>query len=379
MQKHRNCSEPFYRSNVIGELESRKADESDKKKVMEILRRFEAEGADDALVGIDDADDDEDEEERVEKMTLEELLESMNMTERAEFERTIRRGDIPPDWIDVREPWWCHSGGEVSTDSDASDTRGGESSAVLLSPRAPPVLEDVTPFSLLSRNPPSKNLRYDLIDVLFAYAIAWRHMDGEISSDGAGGTTAFCALIWEVSRTLSDFSRVEYESAEEAVCVVRDRSVNVKSMGVSSETVSFILGDVVELLRHDNTLAALSDMYRVFCEAATSKVWSKEMRRKAFATSKKLYFHISFCGTVRFMPDVVEVLQRSRVKMRMGLSHHPELPKAVSMRSIFRSRTQQPPPAPAPLTIPENDDSPPIACTPDEVHPLRLYLLNNWD
>lgn len=71
VQKHNQCSEPFYRTTVLDQIATDpKAGLEEKKNMMEMLRRFEesqAEGQD-GIEQLDEEDEDEDEDELREKL-----------------------------------------------------------------------------------------------------------------------------------------------------------------------------------------------------------------------------------------------------------------------------------------------------------------------
>ena len=105
-RKHVQCSETFYKQCVMDTLKGDTIDNHEKRKMMEILKRFEQEETED---GITDEGLGENLEERLEGLNLdqdtEKIWEKLTEEEKREFQRAVDDGYIG-SLVDTWVPWW---------------------------------------------------------------------------------------------------------------------------------------------------------------------------------------------------------------------------------------------------------------------------------
>lgn len=107
-RKHVDCSENFYKKCVMSALQGDTVDEHERRKMMEVLKRFEAEEKDESLPA-DEIDLGENLQDRLEGLNLdqdtEKIWEKLTQEEKKEFQRAVDDGYIG-SLIDSWKPWW---------------------------------------------------------------------------------------------------------------------------------------------------------------------------------------------------------------------------------------------------------------------------------
>lgn len=106
-RKHVECSEKFYKNCVMETLQGDTVDNQEKRKMVEILKRFEKEESE-ASLEDERFEADENLEERLEGLNLEDtekVWAKLTQEERREFQTAVNDGYIG-SLIDVWEPWW---------------------------------------------------------------------------------------------------------------------------------------------------------------------------------------------------------------------------------------------------------------------------------
>ena len=110
-EKHRKCSEDFYKDNVMRELKGMKPSDETKKQTMEILKRMmenEKNGSNDVwnddesvenlanrLAGVD-----------LDTASFDEMYSRLTEKEKKLFEGVVQSGEI--EILDLCTPWWMH-------------------------------------------------------------------------------------------------------------------------------------------------------------------------------------------------------------------------------------------------------------------------------
>lgn len=221
---HGTCAEDFYRDQVLGELRGRSASPSRLAGALQRLRQQR-----------ETEDDPEDAGLRPGPAPggLTKLWELLAPAEKAAFERLLSRGGagrLLPPW----RPWWWGRGAGPRLLEEVDDAAGREPAELEPSPatttpeaaeeaaaepfledapeaRAPTVPPRIPTLASLSRSPASPLVRFQLPNVLFAYAhtLALYHGgDDALLSD-------FCATLLGVSGALG--AQQVFASAEEAL------------------------------------------------------------------------------------------------------------------------------------------------------------------
>lgn len=106
-RKHVECSEKFYKNCVMETLQGDTVDNQEKRKMVEILKRFEKEESE-ASLEDERFEADENLEERLEGLNLEDTKKvwaKLTQEERREFQTAVNDGYIG-SLVDVWEPWW---------------------------------------------------------------------------------------------------------------------------------------------------------------------------------------------------------------------------------------------------------------------------------
>lgn len=106
-RKHVECSEKFYKNCVMETLQGDTVDNQEKRKMVEILKRFEKEESE-ASLEDERFEADENLEERLEGLNLEDtekVWAKLTQEERREFQTAVNDGYIG-SLVDVWEPWW---------------------------------------------------------------------------------------------------------------------------------------------------------------------------------------------------------------------------------------------------------------------------------
>lgn len=285
---HTSCSESFYRDCVITEMAQRNQpsnggiqpsdDPDDVQQMYDILRRQAAIGdSSDEGDDVEDSDDDADATAtdlatRLQGIDIDDpdaVWHSLSASERNEFEKLVRRDDVDA-LIPSYEPWWCSP--QKLVQDMAEDT---------ISSSIPPILPSIADFSAISTKPPADCVRYNLVNVLAAYALAVRCYNG----DHLANTQATANLLIAVSENLSTNRNFATQPlAVESVVGVAD------TFGLSGEMadVGLVLREDVEKIVNGCYVSeALSDVHLVLTMAkmrTTTTVAAGEFTQKFLAT-----------------------------------------------------------------------------------------------
>uniref|UniRef100_A0A182QZ67 HIT-type domain-containing protein n=1 Tax=Anopheles farauti TaxID=69004 RepID=A0A182QZ67_9DIPT len=230
-QQHLECSEGFYRENVVQELALRKADAdaaSSSKSMLEILQRMEQpdptydqdtsdgsendpEGEDDEL----DSDDDAQEDElavRMQGIDLDNaasVRERLTDTEKEEFQKLLANGDITKM---LPEPsiWWTMEY-KVDLIQPATDLRSEQEQRLLKA--CPKVWQKIPNLSELLNKEPSPTVRHNIANVLAAYSFVYRYFLGDIQENVVEAADCLLAVCLNLKKgTVFDSEAMAVES-----------------------------------------------------------------------------------------------------------------------------------------------------------------------
>ncbi|CAG8709388.1 12471_t:CDS:2, partial [Cetraspora pellucida] len=120
---HTECTEAFYKDNIMDEIKSQRVNEDDKKKVLDMLRRFEQESDEMSREAMEMVDEDYDDitdrfnDLDIDSADVETIWSKLTPQERAEFQQKFV--DCKPenfleliDELPLWKPWWEHSGND---------------------------------------------------------------------------------------------------------------------------------------------------------------------------------------------------------------------------------------------------------------------------
>lgn len=291
---HGACAEDFYRDQVLRELRGRSASPSRLASALRRLRQQRETEDDPEEAGLSTAPA---------FGGLSRLWEELAPAEKAAFELLLSRGEagkLLPPW----RPWWWDRGAgprllQELDGAPSSEPAGLESAPAEPipgdAPRAykPSVPTRIPALASLSRCPASPLVRFQLPNVLFAYAhtLALYHGgDDELLSD-------FCATLLGVSGALG--AQQVFTSAEEALLAaanVLEASEHspgpLGTRGAMQEAARILLGEGPPNQK-GYTLAALGHLVQTLGRARKQAI-AREERDRLYRARKKCQFLLAW-------------------------------------------------------------------------------------
>lgn len=290
---HGSCAEDFYRDQVLGELRGRSASPS---RLAGALRRLRQQRETEDVpgeVGLSPGPA---------PGRLSGLWERLTPAEKAAFERLLSRGEagrLLPPW----RPWWWGRGTSLRLLEELDGGAGGDpaepvkdAAAAAAEPvpgDAPAMPAHIPALGSLSRGPASPLVRFQLPNVLFAYAhtLALYHGgDDALLSD-------FCATLLGVSGALG--AQQVFVSAEEALQAaahVLEAGGHppgpLGTRGAMQEAARILLGEG-PANRKGYTLAALGHLVQTLGRARKQAV-AREERDRLYRARKKCQFLLAW-------------------------------------------------------------------------------------
>lgn len=333
--KHSACSEEFYRQCVLDNLKDSSISDKERKRMTEILVRQHSDALLEEGEGLATAAEEEgdDLEQRLQGCDLDSddaqgLWERLTDAERQRFLRMVQEGSLAkiiPPWT----PWWTYrraprrlveeigaSSAAASADQDCpGDDDDDEQQAARM--HLPPMVQCIRPFGELSAKPPPVCLRYNLLNMLYAYIYVLRRYNGDHRS-----LAVSCVEdIVSISEVLD--AAANFPSVLEALCAAMSRVRQLSDLYQSAEYCGAVAEDLVMLLdgpepdRHtaEYVLRALSDMESLIRDAQKEIVAGTEQMRdkkKLSVLRKKLSFYLSWAASygrqlADLIPEVVQV------------------------------------------------------------------------
>ncbi|KAJ3138646.1 hypothetical protein HDU90_001089 [Geranomyces variabilis] len=313
----------------MSELDGHKSSPTERTRMLQILRKFERENDhtaanDDDSDEAGDADDDghavPDLAVRLESLDLQTadsdtILSKLTPAERAEFEASLRAGpDAMRGYVDIWTPWWW---GDHDDDSQASETTTlirhmdgtprGETELRAAKPQRPPLLGGLKSLRTLMAGKPDESVVFNLVDLVGAYAFMSRFLNGDWQEDPVEGAR----IMWDVSRVVGSEQPFAFSGVHDALASLEMRMMQNESYGITAHTTALNLADISRILSSpQNVLSALSDAHNIFTAAHTiptspsnsasfpspqpppPPLIPRAMRRRAFASAKKLFFYV---------------------------------------------------------------------------------------
>lgn len=245
----------------------------DEQQMYDILRRQQAASNDSAAdPSSDNGDDIEDSDDDIDSDTSDTDLatrlhgididdpdavwHSLSAGERNEFEKLVRSDDVHA-LIPAYEPWWCTPKRLVQDLAEDSNRTNHH---------VPFIHPSIVDFSAISTKPPADCVRYNLTNILAAYALVVRCYNG----DHVANAHATANLLIAVCANLSSNANFSTQHlAIESVASVAD------TFGLTGEmaNVRLVLRQDVERIHEDCVvIEALSDVHRVLAMAKIKTV-----------------------------------------------------------------------------------------------------------
>ncbi|KAJ1924821.1 hypothetical protein IWQ60_004968 [Tieghemiomyces parasiticus] len=299
------CTETFYRAQATEQLQQERADEDEKRRMMEILKRLSE--FDGEIWDAVDADADEPMSElskRLEDLDLgnvPDLVSSgqyvpiaLRNTLGRLWTKDFYRRYLDPQHADPNsigellwEPWWkCAVPLVVEKDV-------AEDSAVSTLQRPPQPLADIPPFKSLLPRAPHPSTLFRLASTVFTYTYVKRHFNGDWTPDEDG----VVRLFWRIEPTLSKNTVDPAGSCEEALLLNLEQIRQYESRDLPVDLYVFLLQDTIDILSTPHhLLAALSDLHRLFQRryARLAGEGKPKPAHRCFVSAKKVLFLLSF-------------------------------------------------------------------------------------
>ncbi|KAJ1925124.1 hypothetical protein IWQ60_004765 [Tieghemiomyces parasiticus] len=295
-QNHRQCTETFYRAQATEQLQQERADEDEKRRMMEILKRLSE--FDGEIWDAVDADADEPMSElskRLEDLDLDRASFEMIWDRLTEDEqKDFYRQYLDPQHADPNsigellwKPWWkCAVPLVVEKDV-------AEDSAVSTLQRPPEPLADIPPFKSLLPRAPHPSILFRLASTVFTYTYVKRHFNGDWTPD----EDEVVRLFWNIEPTLSKHTVDPAGSCEEALLLNLEQMRQYESRDLPADLYVFLLQDTIDILSTPHhLLAALSDLHRLFQRryARLAGEGKPKPAHRCFVSAKKVLFLLSF-------------------------------------------------------------------------------------
>ncbi|XP_068922416.1 zinc finger HIT domain-containing protein 2 [Petaurus breviceps papuanus] len=288
---HEACAEAFYRDQVLGELRGRTASPSRLAGALRRLRQQREAEAPEEHQGLGG------------------LWERLLPAEKAAFERLLSRGEagrLLPPW----RPWWWRGGAraplleELRLREEGAEEPAPEpapnSQDVLEPPSAPPPVPSAIPAlaRLSGGRAPSPLLRFQLPNVLFAYAHAQGLYHGGLDDDPAL-LPDLCSTVLGVAGALG--ARQAFRSTREALHAAAHAlragahpAGPLGARGAMREAARLLLGESAQPgVQKGYTLAALAQLARAFGHAR-SLVPAGEPRERLYRARKKCQYLLAW-------------------------------------------------------------------------------------
>ncbi|KAF6032429.1 hypothetical protein EB796_009243 [Bugula neritina] len=295
---HEKCSEKFYEDNVVEDLQQMKASDEEKKVIMQLLKNFEQECADDEeamlhnekiadlasrLAGVDlDGDS-------------QEIWMQLSEKERKEFKKIVQEqnfSNLIPEWL----PWWTYKKAKkplvVEVDAEEVEEQDDPSDF-----KFPKISTKIQPFSHFTKSDPPPCLKYNTLNILLAYTFVTMRYNGEHQDK------ELCVQCAEDFVSLSDviLHATNMHSAGEAFRQMYASLKKIDDLFISLDHLLQVVDNVVLILQgpeenfcNDFLLMAFSDMLKLISNSRNelkSDIEAAESRKQLLLVKRKLDFY----------------------------------------------------------------------------------------
>lgn len=323
--QHAECTESFYKESITAEIQSRGGvDTEEKRQMLDLLRRFEAEN-DEILEDDDDDDDDnqaDDLAERLATLDIEtadpaEIWSRLSAKERTAFEQLLQNHANVNDLLTEYEPWWCSH--DVAPRIQALDDDDDYVTTTNI-PQLPDPLPNIE--SMVKTIHP--DLGWYLCSILMSYCYMMRHFMGDVREDVPSTITC----LEETSILFS--GKTQLSSMEDVLVDLMDRLRDSDQAAANKELIVMLLDDVIQLLEAPSSMyavLAMADVDRLLHDGikyySTKK--DKRAKHKVFLAEKKAHFYLAYAVHVvkheemrrRMVPLLLVALKTERERMTM--------------------------------------------------------------
>ncbi|XP_062564224.1 zinc finger HIT domain-containing protein 2 [Armigeres subalbatus] len=278
-EQHLQCSESFYRENVIQEIALVRNDQESaesSKAMIDILGRL------DETAGLQFNEDEEsDNNEEVDSddgeniRSLAERLGVINLDnadavwqqltdeERNEFQNMLESGDIS-QIMPIVEPWWERPYQvELIQSASGNKLSAGERNLI---EKCPPIKKSIKGFKEICSKEPSPLMKYNVANVLAAYALTFRYFNGDFKECTREAVNCLVSICGNLKHN------TVYDSEKLAVASVCSECQQ-EQLPVDNETSILLAQDVKQLFggpsncgdkyRKHFVMTALSDVHHL--------------------------------------------------------------------------------------------------------------------
>jgi len=307
---HEKCSENFYKGCVVEEMSTRQHEDAEKKKaeagnMLEALKREYEESSqqnDETL----DSDDEEDLAERLKTVDLDDvdaLWSVLTAEERKDFESQLEKG-LVHDLLPSYEPWWSIPAKDIPLIEDCESPNCADPFSGV------PDIPDEPPIQLPAKIR-SDLVKFNLFNVLYAYALSTRLYGGQVDLENAG---EYVRLVKEISGNLDPGKNSNFESSSLAIAAAKMAALEMLKSEVNEDFLNRVKNDVLVLLKGPAkggkpksfyALAAVSDLkasVKLALKKGSSSKLEEDGNGNVVKTDlkkmvKKLDFYISWIMT----------------------------------------------------------------------------------
>ncbi|RHZ83465.1 hypothetical protein Glove_92g35 [Diversispora epigaea] len=336
-EDHLECTESFYKQNILEEIKVQQTDDEQKNRMLEMLRRFEQEGDEMARDEFEEDYEDDEEDDFVERFKdfdinstdFEAIWNKLTSSEKAEFKSKFIDRKFSENQNNLSElfeeltiwkPWWEKESKKNNNNkiiefvNDEYNEKNSQSE-ILQDNDKPIVLKDIKKLEELTKKPPNPNLVINLVNILYTYVYTCRYFNGDIYED----PEETIKVIWQLSPILRNNENIIYENVSQAIVASSNVILQNPQYSQPPEFLNLILNDIICLLSSlENILSLLSDLYNLFhlesqnlnlesgnkpkkiittTTTTTTTNTHKSYYRKLFLTEKKIYFYLVYMNS----------------------------------------------------------------------------------
>ncbi|XP_005102391.2 zinc finger HIT domain-containing protein 2 [Aplysia californica] len=328
-EKHCSCSEAFYKECVIDELKDFTSTTEDREKVLEMLAKDLEERTKEASA----EDSDEDLTERLEGLDLDRDVSTvwsrLTAKEKEEFARMLQDGRLAR-LIEVWTPWWLIKANQTLVKEEREKRKEQNSSSGV-----PEIMSDIPDISnILKNSKPSANCRFDVLNLLTAYAFVTRlhngcHNECPVDSTQDLMDTCFvlqgscsCGSVGEAVQAAVDAIVKKTKDSEKSsnkfnIDLLKDVKVLISGPGKNNNTsfMSAALSDVIGILLNAQSVIKkeLRDKIREGCEDVGNL---KSQKSSLFKAERKVSFLLSWLQRYGMALHQLEPLLQFEIETR---------------------------------------------------------------
>jgi len=301
-QKHADCSEKFYKMQVLNELKDMKGD-GEKEKVMNILKKLKTQ--DESARNVDDVTEISERLVGVDLDDADVVWGKLTSDEQDLFRRYVDKGKL--DFMPMWTPWWTIKKRSKVVDISKKDKR---------SKKIPQIIKDLPNLKdIIGDNIPNNDLKFCVLDIILTYTCTQRIFNGDMY-DSPYETVN---VILQLSKVLSE-NKVYSDLNSCIYCFIDDLNT-ISDIGV--DPVDVCLEDLRHIVTSNDSyvVRVLSDFYTYLkkCQKFFKKE-NEDLSQQLFKIWKKVYFYAVYCGEyetdLKILGDGIREIQRHLLKER---------------------------------------------------------------